>query len=97
LFDPEATLQHPGMADPIRNHDIRAFVTRGLASVTDYRLVPTDWAARDDTLFIETRQSAWIAGRMVTWPAALCLTLRGGRLPRTRAYYDPTVAAKALA
>ena len=84
LFDPDATLQHPGMAEPISGDDIRAFITRGLNSVTDYRLVPTNWAARGDTLFIETRQSARIAGCEVTWPAALCLTLRGDRVLKGR-------------
>ena len=97
LFDPDATLQHSGMPEPISGDDIRAFITRGLNSVTDYRLVPTNWAARGDTLFIETRQSARIAGCEVTWPAALCLTLRGDRVLKGRAYYDPTVVAKVLA
>ena len=53
LFDPEATLQHPGMAKPICGDDIRAFITRGMNTARDYRLVPTNWAARGDTLFIE--------------------------------------------
>jgi ketosteroid isomerase-like protein len=97
LFDPEATLQHPGMAQPISGEDIRTFITRGLNSATDYRLVPINWAARGDTLFIEARQSARIAGREVIWPAALCLGLRGDRVLRGRAYYDPTITAKALA
>jgi ketosteroid isomerase-like protein len=96
LFDPHATLQHPGMAEPISGDDIRAFITRDLNSVTDYRLVPTSWAARGDTLFIETRQSARITGREVVWRAALCLELRGDRVLSGRAYCDPTIVAKAL-
>jgi hypothetical protein len=84
------------MAEPISGNDIRAFITRDLNSVTDYRLVPTSWAARGDTLFIETRQSARIAGREVVRRAALCLELRGDRVLSGRAYCDPTIVAKAL-
>jgi hypothetical protein len=79
LFDPEATLQHPGMARPISGDDIRGFITRGMNTAADYRLVPTNWAARGDTLFIEARQSARIAGREVVWPVACA---QAGRRPR---------------
>ncbi len=61
-------------------------------SVTDYWLVPINWAARGDTLFIEARQSAHAAG---CEPEALCLKLRGD--VDGRAYHDPTIVAKALA
>lgn len=91
LFDPEATLQHPGMAKPICGDDIRGFITRGLNTASDYRLVLTNWAARGDTLFIEARQSARIAGREVVWPEALCLKLRGDRVLVGRPYYDPNI------
>jgi ketosteroid isomerase-like protein len=91
LFDPEATLQHPGMAQPISGDEIRAFISRGMDSAADYRLVPTNWAARGDTLFVEARQNARIAGREVSWPAALCLKLRGERVLVGRAYYDPHI------
>jgi SnoaL-like domain len=85
-FDPEATLQHPGMAEPISGDDIRGFITRGMNIAADYRLVPTNWAARGDTLFIEARQTARIGGRAVVWPGALCLKLRGDRGLVGRAY-----------
>jgi hypothetical protein len=97
LFDPEATLQRPGMAGPIAGDEIKAFITRGMNAATDYRLVPTSWAARDDTLFVEAQQSARIGGHQVKWPEALCLKLRGDRVLVGRAYYDPAIVAKALA
>jgi hypothetical protein len=96
LFDPEATLQDPGMAEPISGDDIRDFITRGLNSVTDYRLVPTNWAARGDTLFIEARQSAHIAGREVMAGGALS-QIAGRSRADGRAYCDPTIVAKPLA
>ena len=79
-------LQYPGMAKPISGDDIRGFITRGMNSVTDYRLVPTNWAARGDTLFGKVRQSARLAGREAICPEALCLKLRGDRLLVGRAY-----------
>jgi ketosteroid isomerase-like protein len=97
LFDPDATLQHPGMTAPITGNEIRAFIERGMALLTDYRLVPTNWAARGDTIFIEARQSARIAGREIVWPEALCIKLRGDRVLTGGAYYDPTIVRTALA
>ena len=85
------------MANPISGADIRLSTTRGLNSVTGYRLAPTNWAGCGDTLFIEARQAARITGREVIWLEALYLKLRGDRVLRGRAYYDPTIVAKALA
>jgi hypothetical protein len=79
------------MAKPIAGDDIRGFITRGMNTARDYRLVPANWAARGDTRFIEARQSARIAGREAVWPEALCLKLRGDRVLVGRAYYDPNI------
>lgn len=88
LFEPDATLLHPGMAEPIGIDRIPDFITLALDRMPDFRMIPVHWAANSDTIFVEARNTATARGERVVWPATYVITLRGGRVLRGRAYYD---------
>jgi hypothetical protein len=88
LFDPQGTVQHPGMERPLAGKQIAAFISSATAAMPDFRLQPMGWCANRETLFVEARCSGTIAGQHVGWPALYCLTLRGERVLRGRSYYD---------
>jgi hypothetical protein len=88
LFDPEGTVQHPGMTEPLNGPDITDFIHRALRLMPDFHLRPLRWCARHDTLFVEARNSGSVNGQPITWPATYCLVLRDDRVLAGRAYYD---------
>jgi steroid delta-isomerase-like uncharacterized protein len=87
-FRPGGTLEHPGMDEPMKRDAVVRYAKRLLAAVPDIRLEVLDWAARGDTLFIEWRIRATIAGRPMEWDGADRFHLDGDRAVRGIAYFD---------
>ncbi len=90
LFDPQGTVFHPGMAAPIGIKDIPTFIANVLTRLEDFQLIPMRWCVNTDTIFVEANNTAHVAGKRLVWPATYCITLRGERVLRGRAYYDRT-------
>ena len=88
LFAADGTVQHPGMPQPLAGEEIGRFIATALSAVPDFRLEPTRWCARGDTLFVEAASSGTVHGARTIWPAIYCITLRGDRATRGRSYYD---------
>ncbi|GEM_PF-3589113 len=90
LFAPDATIAHPGMAQPMRAAQYVDFIVEGLKRLPDFHLIPIHWAVNGHTLFVEARNTAVVKGRPIEWPATYVVTLRGEMVARARAYYDRT-------
>jgi limonene-1,2-epoxide hydrolase len=88
LFDPEGTVQHPGMARPLAGEEIHGFIATALSAMPDFRLRPLRWCARGDRVFVEAVSSGSVGDARAVWSAIYCLTLRGDRVIRGRSYYD---------
>ncbi|MBO0848134.1 MAG: nuclear transport factor 2 family protein, partial [Pseudonocardia sp.] len=88
LFDPDGTVQHPGMPHPLRGAAIGEFIEGALAAIPDFTLTPLRWCARDDLLFVEARCTGTVGERRVVWPALYRLITRAGRVLEGRASYD---------
>lgn len=90
LFDPdEGTVLHPGMTAPLHRNQVRAYMTTYLAGVSEFRFDIASWAERDGTVFVEARNSGRPAGGdVLEWGTVYCVTLRGDRVLRGRAYGD---------
>lgn len=88
LFDPDGTVQHPGMAQPLYGAAIGEFVAAALAAVPDFTMIPIRWCVRDNTVFVEGRNTGTVADRRVTWPSIYRLITRAGRVLDGRALYD---------
>jgi ketosteroid isomerase-like protein len=88
MFDPDGTVQHPGMPEPLRGAAIAAFITAALASVPDFTLTPVRWCARDEVVFVEARNTGTVAGHRVVWPSVYRLVTRAGRVLDGRSFYD---------
>lgn len=90
LFDPdEGTVLHPGMTAPLHRNYVRAYMTTYLAGVSDFRFDIASWAERDGTVFVEARNSGRPGGGdVLEWGTVYCITLRGDRVLRGRAYGD---------
>ncbi len=88
LFDPEGTVLHPGMTTPIGTDRISDFAARAFVNLRNYRLEPVRWGGRENTVFVEARNSAIVAGTRISWPVLYCAELRGEHVLQGRAYYD---------
>lgn len=90
LFDPtDGTVLHPGMTAPLHRDQVRAYMTTYLAGVADFRFEIAAWADRDGTVFVEARNSGRPGGgELLHWGTVYCVTLRGDRVLRGRAYGD---------
>ena len=90
LFDPtDGTVLHPGMTAPLHRDQVRAYMTTYLAGVADFRFEIAEWAERDGTVFVEARNSGRPGGgEPLAWGTVYCVTLRGDRVLRGRAYGD---------
>jgi ketosteroid isomerase-like protein len=88
LFDPQGTVQHPGMARALTRAEIPGFIGTALSTMPDFRLRPVYGCARGEVLFVEAASSGTVRGTHVTWPAMYCVNLHGDRVIRGRAYYD---------
>ena len=90
LFDPqEGTVLHPGMVAPLRRDQVHAYMTTYLAGVPEFHFDIAEWAERGDTVFVEARNSGRPgSGEVLEWGTVYCVTLRGDRVLRGRAYGD---------
>lgn len=90
LFDPAATILHPGMGEPMAMERYVDFIAQGLKRLPDFHLIPAHWAVNGDTVFVEARNTAVVRGQPIVWPATYVVTLRGEMVIRGHAYYDRT-------
>lgn len=89
LFDPvDGTVLHPGMTEPLHRNQVRAYMTAYLAGVPEFHFEIAEWAERDGTVFVEARNSGRPGGQRLEWGTVYCVTLRGDRVLRGRAYGD---------
>jgi hypothetical protein len=89
LFDPaEGTVLHPGMTEPLTYTQVREYMERYLATIKDFHFEILSWAEKDGTVFIEAKSSGVVAGEYLTWGIAYCITLKGSRVKKGRAYAD---------
>lgn len=97
LFDPDdGTVLHPGMTRPLHRNQVRTYITTYLAGIPNFRFEIAAWAERDGTVFVEAHNSGNPGGGApMTWGSVYCVTLRGDRVLRGRAYADrvPVLAA----
>ena len=90
LFDPvDGTVLHPGMTAPLHRDQVRAYMATYLAGVSEFGFEIAEWAERNGTVFVEARNSGRPAGgERLEWGTVYCVTLRGDRVLRGRAYGD---------
>jgi len=89
LFDPaDGTVLHPGMRAPLAAGQVRAYMATYLAAIPDFCFEIQAWAERDGTMFVEARNSGTVGGAALEWNTVYCVTLRGDRVLRGRAYGD---------
>ena len=90
LFDPvDGTVLHPGMTAPLHRDQVRAYMTTYLAGVPEFRFEIVEWAERGGTVFVEAHNSGRPGGgERLEWGTVYCVTLRGERVLRGRAYGD---------
>jgi len=93
LFDPAGTVQHPGMPEPLHGPAIGDFIIGALTAVPDFIMTPLRWCTRDDTVFVEARNTGTVAARRIVWPSMYRLVTRAGRVLEGRAFYDRAVLA----
>ena len=105
-IDPEATIHHSGMANPIRGADEPDYVRALKALMPDISLEVANWAAKDDVVFIEYEVSATLAGRSLNWTGIGRFKLCGERVIdaigrwdnlELLAQIDPTVSSTGFA
>lgn len=90
LFDPaDGTVLHPGMTHPLHRNQVRVYMATFLAGVPGFRFEIVHWAERDGTVFVEALNSGRPGGgETIHWGTVYCVTLRGDRVLRGRAYGD---------
>ena len=89
LFDPdEGTVLHPGMIEPLHRNGVREYMTRYLETIPDFGFRVLHSAESDGTVFVEAQNSGTIGGEKLSWNTVYCVTLRGSRVLRGRAYAD---------
>ena len=89
LFDPdEGTVLHPGMTEPITYKQVREYMERYLATIKDFRFEVLSWAEKEGTVFVEAKSTGIVGGEHLSWGIAYCITLKGSRVKRGRAYAD---------
>ncbi|MFG2196825.1 nuclear transport factor 2 family protein [Streptomyces sp. NPDC048639] len=88
LYHQDATLLHPGMPRPLTRDEVEGYMKTVLAGVPDIHLIPEGWAARGDTLYIDSTVHATVAGEATSWPVVDKIVLRGDRASYIQAYFD---------
>ncbi len=104
--DPEATIHHSGMANPIRGSEEPDYVRAIKALMPDIKLEVAHWAANGDVVFIEYEMSGTLAGQPLSWTGIGRFKLRGERAIDAigrwdnldlLAQIDPSISATAFA
>ena len=88
LFAEGGTVFDSGMAAPLSGPQIEAAITSTLRLLDGFRLEPLRTGRNEDTLYVEARNTARLAGQAVEWDAVYCMTAAGGRVQRGRRYWD---------
>jgi hypothetical protein len=78
-IDPEATIHHSGMENPIRGTEEPDYVRAIKALIPDIKLEVANWAANGDVVFIEYEMSGTLAGQALAWTGIGRFKLRGER------------------
>jgi len=88
LLHDDALLVHP-LGKTVRGMvEARAWMESLLAFVPDLHAVVQRWSASGDTLFIEFRMQASVAGQTVAWSAVDRITLEAGLARERVSYFD---------
>ena len=105
-IDPEATIHHSGMVNPIRGTEEPDYVRAIKALMPDIELEVASWAANGDVVFIEYEMRGTLAGQALIWTGIGRFKLRGERAIDAigrwdnldlLAQIDPDVSATAFA
>jgi hypothetical protein len=88
LFAEGGTVFDSGMPAPIAGAQIEAAITATFRLLEGFRLRPVRSGRNADTLYVEARNSARLAGRQCEWDAVYCMTACGDRVLRGRRYWD---------
>ncbi|HEX6667597.1 MAG TPA: nuclear transport factor 2 family protein [Solirubrobacterales bacterium] len=105
-IDPEATIHHSGMPTPIRGAEEPDYVRAIKALMPDVHLKVANWAANDDTVFIEYEITGTLVNQPLTWTGIGRFKLDGDRAIdaigrwdnlELLAQIDPTVSPRAFA
>lgn len=78
-IDPEATIHHSGMPQPILGHEEPDYVRAIKALMPDIGLTVANWAANGDVVFIEYEMTGTLAGRRLNWTGIGRFKLHGER------------------
>ena len=91
LFTEDATVQHPGMREPVHGRPaIRAYFDWVLAARPDLGLRPVATAIARDTVFAHWRMQSATAGSALSWEGIDLFRLRGALAEHGVAHFDPT-------
>jgi SnoaL-like domain len=105
-IDPEATIHHSGMENPIRGTEEPDYVRGIKMLMPDISLKVANWAANDDVVFVEYEVSGTLAGQSLNWTGIGRFKLRDGRAIdaigrwdnlELLAQIDPTIGVSAFA
>jgi len=89
LFDPdEGTVLHPGMLAPLPRNEVREYMANFLATIEGFRFEILSSADQDGTVFVEAGNRGTVGGEQLEWGTVYCVTLKGSRVLRGRAYAD---------
>jgi hypothetical protein len=88
LFNPDAWLLHPGMAERLPASEVVSYITGVKAGAPDIHLIPEDWAIRGDVLYVDWTMRASIDGQTVSWVGADKCVLTGPRADSITAFFD---------
>ena len=77
LFAEGGTVFDSGMAAPLSGPQIEAAITSTLRLLDGFRLEPLRTGRSEDTLYVEARNTARLAGRAIEWDAVYCMTAAG--------------------
>jgi steroid delta-isomerase-like uncharacterized protein len=93
LFTEDATMLHPGMAEPARGRPaIGAYFETLLTRLPGIRLSPLASSVHDGTAFIHWRMHATVAGDPLSWDGIDRFDLRGEHAAHGVAHFDPAQA-----
>ncbi|WP_028933112.1 nuclear transport factor 2 family protein [Pseudonocardia spinosispora] len=90
LFTEDATVRHPGMAEPVVGRDaIRRYFDGVVTALPDIRLRPLAVSADGDTVFVHWRITATLDGADTAWEGIDRFDLGGELADKGVAHFDP--------
>jgi hypothetical protein len=79
VVHPDAAIHHSGMESPISGEEEGGYVRAIKALIPDIQLRVLDWAAREETVFVEYEMAGSVVGRRLRWVGIGRFKLRGDR------------------